>query len=252
MKLSTAELKAFLDEKTEQYNRADFVPNDPISIPHRFSDKADIELIAFLIATIAWGKRQMIINSGNKLLDLMDGAPAQFIRDFEPGDLQRFDGFVHRTFQPYDIKFFLTRLQWIVHNKGSLENTFIGNDAFESIANFRILFLDCEHEKRVLKHLPDVNRGSAGKRLNMFLRWMVRNDKRGVDFGIWQNLKPSRLYLPLDVHTANISRKLGLLTRTANDRKAVEAVTSKLRQLDPDDPVKYDFALFSLGAIEQF
>lgn len=252
MKLSPAELKSFLEEKTIQYNCVDFVPLDPISIPHRFSDKNDIELIAFLMATIAWGKRQNIINSGNKLIDLMEGAPAQFIHNFQPHDLQRFDGFVHRTFQPYDIRFFLTRLQWIVRKMESLENAFAGSSAFESIGNFRKIFLNIDHEPRVLKHLPDVERGSAAKRLNMFLRWMVRKDNCGVDFGIWTILKPSQLFLPLDVHTANVTRKLGLLERKANDRKAVEEVTAKLRQLDPEDPVKYDFALFSLGAIEQF
>lgn len=252
MKLNTQELREFLDEKTEQYNRPDFVPLDPISIPHRFTAKEDIELIAFLMATIAWGKRQNIINSGNTLLELMDHAPHQFISQFQPGDLKRFEKFVYRTFQPYDVRFFLTRLQFIVKEKGTLENAFTGDSAFESIRNFRTLFLDCAHETRVQKHLPNVEKGAAAKRLNMYLRWMVRKDRKGVDFGIWNVLSPAQLCLPLDVHTARVSRKLGLLSRNANDWKAVEEVTSRLRQLDPIDPVKYDFALFSLGAIEQF
>lgn len=246
------DLRNFLNEKTEQYNVVDFIAEDPISLPHEFTNKEDIELIAFLVATIAWGKRQNIINSGRRMIDLMDGAPHQFISQFEPEDLSRFDGFVHRTFQPYDIKFFLTRLQFIIREKGSLENAFTGDSAFDIIRNFRSLFLNCEYESRVIKHLPNVDKGAAAKRLNMFLRWMVRRDRRGVDFGIWTAIQPSQLCLPLDVHTARVSRKLGLLERTANDWKAVEEVTARLRLLDPNDPVKYDFALFSLGVNEQF
>ncbi len=252
MKLNEQELRDFLNEKAEQYNRPDFIPLDPISIPHRFSTKEDIELTAFLMATIAWGKRGNIIKSGNSMMALMDESPHQFISQFQPGDLDRFDKFVYRTFQPYDIRFFLTRLQFILREKGSLEQAFTGETAFENIRNFRALFLDCDHEQRVQKHLPNVEKGAAAKRLNMFLRWMVRRDRKGVDFGIWNNLSSAQLCLPLDVHTARVSKKLGLLTRNANDWRAVEEVTERLRKLDPTDPVKYDFALFSLGAIEQF
>lgn len=252
MKLNSDELRDFLDAKTEQYNNPAFIADDPISIPHEFSRKEDIELIAFLVATIAWGRRENIIRSSRKLVELMEGAPHQFISQFKPEDLSRFDHFVHRTFQPYDIRFFMERLQFIVHKYGSLEKTFAGNSAAESIQRFRRIFTDAEHEKRVEKHLPDILRGAAAKRLNMYLRWMVRRDQRGVDFGIWTVLKPHQLCLPLDVHTARVSRKLGLLNRTANDWKAVEEVTNNLRKLDPTDPVKYDFALFSLGAVEQF
>lgn len=252
MKLSKSELREFLDAKTVQYNRPEFIPNDPISIPHGFSNKEDIELIAFLVATIAWGQRPTIIRSGQKLVELMDGAPHQFISQFQPADLNRFDHFVHRTFQPYDVRYFMERLQFIVREIGSLEIAFSGNSAAESIGSFRKIFLEVPHERRVEKHLPDISRGAAAKRLNMYLRWMVRRDNCGVDFGIWTTHSPSQLNLPLDVHTARVSRKLGLLKRTANDWTAVEEVTNNLRHLDPDDPVKYDFALFSLGAEEQF
>lgn len=252
MKLSTNELRDFLDAKTDQYNQPAFIADDPISIPHAFRKKEDIELIAFLVATIAWGRRENIIRSSHKLVDLMEGAPHQFISQFQLSDLSRFNHFVHRTFQPYDVRFFMQRLQFILQTHGSLEKAFAGNSAAESIQGFRRIFIDIEHEKRVEKHLPDILRGAAAKRLNMFLRWMVRRDRRGVDFGIWTVLEPHQLCLPLDVHTARTSRKLGLLQRAANDWKAVEEVTANLRRLDPVDPVKYDFALFSLGANEQF
>lgn len=252
MELNQRELRDFLDAKTAQYNRPEFIADDPISIPHQYSRKEDIEIIAFLVATIAWGRRELIIKSSRKLVDLMDGAPDQFVRQFTSDDLGRFDGFVHRTFQPYDVKFFLERLQQIVLSHGSIEHAFEAKTAGEGIQQFRNLMLDAPHEQRVLKHLPNISRGAAAKRLNMFLRWMVRRDANGVDFGIWNALSPDQLYLPLDVHTARVSRKLGLLTRKANDWKAVEEVTQNLRLLDPKDPVKYDFALFSLGAVEQF
>lgn len=250
--MNTEDLRAFLDEKTIQYNRREFIIADPILIPHQFSCKEDIEIIAFLVATIAWGQRVSIIRSGEKLVELMDCAPAEFIRNFKPSDLARFDHFVHRTFQPYDVRFYMERLQDIVLRLGSIEHAFSGVSAAESIQNFRAEFLAAPHENRVRKHLPDIQKGAAAKRLNMFLRWMVRKDNCGVDFGIWNILQPAQLVLPLDVHTARVSRKLGLLTRTANDWQAVEEITENLRQLDPADPVKYDFALFSLGAIEQF
>lgn len=252
MKLNSEELRAFLDEKTVQYNRREFILADPISIPHQFSRKEDIEIIAFLVATIAWGQRVSIIRSGTKLVELMDGTPAEFIRGFQPTDLNRFDHFVHRTFQPYDVRYYMERLQDITQRLGSIEHAFSGDSAAQSIQNFRAEFLNAPHENRVRKHLPDIQKGAAAKRLNMFLRWMVRKDNCGVDFGIWNNLKPAQLVLPLDVHTARVSRKLGLLTRKANDWQAVEEVSENLRQLDPIDPVKYDFALFSLGAVEQF
>jgi uncharacterized protein (TIGR02757 family) len=246
------ELREFLDEKTDRYNRNDFIQNDPISIPHRFTNPRDIELIGFLVATISWGRRDGIIKNGNRLVELMDNAPHQFITNFKKNDLKRFNGFVHRTFNADDLHFFLSQLQKIIQQFGTLEQAFFAENTYLGLIRFRTLMLGENFPKRVQKHLSDVAGGSAAKRLNMYLRWMVRKDQRGVDFGIWNNFQPAQLYLPLDVHTANVSRKLHLLKRTQNDWKAVEEVTTELRKLDPVDPVKYDFALFSLGAIEQF
>lgn len=252
MKIDRRELKAFLDKKVSQYNRPEFIEHDPISIPHLFSQKEDIELIALLVATIAWGQRGTIIKNSLRLTEMMEHAPHQFISSFEEPDLNRFDTFIHRTFQPYDVKYFLRRLQFILKEYGSLEPAFKGADGASAIQHFRKIMVSVPHETRVEKHLPDIARGAAAKRLNMFLRWMVRKDGCGVDFGIWNQLNPSQLYLPLDVHTASVSRKLGLLSRKANDWRAVDEVTANLRKLDAADPVKYDFALFSLGANEQF
>lgn len=250
--MNRAELREFLDEKVDRYNRPDFIEKDPISIPHRFSNPRDIELISLLVATIAWGRRDGIIKNGNKIAQLMDEAPHQFITSFETIDLKRFDGFVHRTFNADDLKFFLTQLQTILIEYKTLENAFAAKNTFDGLIRFRKLMLGENSPKRTRKHISDVEAGSAAKRLNMFLRWMVRNDQRGVDFGIWKTFTPSQLYLPLDVHTASVSRKLNLLSRTQNDWKAVLEVTQNLSKLDVNDPIKYDFALFSLGAIEQF
>jgi len=250
--MNQQELREFLDEKTDRYNRKDFIQNDPISIPHRFSNPRDIELIGFLVATISWGRRDGIIKNGNRLVELMDDAPYQFITNFKKSDLKKFDGFVHRTLNADDVKFFLTRLQEIIREFGTIENAFFAENPYLGLIRFRTLMLGENFPKRVQKHISDVSAGSAAKRLNMYLRWMVRKDRRGVDFGIWNNFEPAQLYLPLDVHTASVSRKLNLLKRTQNDWKAVEEITFNLRKLDPVDPVKYDFALFSLGAIEQF
>lgn len=246
------QLRGFLNAKVVQYNQPGFIANDPISLPHRFSEPRDIEIIALLVATIAWGQRTSIIRSGERILEYMNHEPYQFVSQFTPHDLKPFEQFVHRTFQPYDIQFFLLRLQHIVRTLGSVEAAFKGHNAAEAIAHFRTVMLATPHEARVAKHIPDIARGAAAKRLNMYLRWMVRKDASGVDFGIWNNLSPAGLFLPLDVHTATVSRKLGLLQRKANDWLAVQEVTSALRRFDPDDPVKYDFALFSLGAEEQF
>lgn len=250
--MNTQELRSFLNEKVQQYNRVDFIKNDPISIPHQFSAARDIELIGFLVATIAWGRRESIIKNGNRLVQLMDGAPHDFISSFEIKELNRFKGFVHRTFMSEDLCFFLVQLQNILKKHGSLEMAFNAKTVFEGLNQFRGIMLGEAYPNRIKKHLSDVNAGSAAKRLNMYLRWMVRKDLNGVDFGIWNVFDAAQLYLPLDVHTANVSRKLNLLKRKQNDWKSVEEVTKNLRKLDAIDPIKYDFALFSLGAIEQF
>lgn len=243
------ELKEFLDFKANQYNSKDFIETDPIQIPHQFARKEDIEIIGFLVATIAWGQRKSIINSGNKLVEIMLHSPFEFIQNYSSKELS----FVHRTFNPLDLDFFFRSLQRIYQN-GGLESAFSKHPEIEGvkgrIVNFRQLFLETEHEKRSEKHLSNPLKNSAAKRINMFLRWMVRQDKQGVDFGIWKSISPSELYLPLDVHTANNARKLGVLTRKQNDWKALEEIMATLQKMDKNDPVKYDFALFGLGAFE--
>lgn len=241
------ELKEYLDFKAEQYNNTAFIESDPIQIPHSFSLKEDIEISAFLIASIAWGNRKMIINNGNKLMQMMGNSPYDFVMNYSP---QKLD-FVHRTFNSIDLDFFLQSLQNI-YNTGGLEAAFTSNnnDVKERIINFRTQFLSTSHEDRSEKHLSNPMKNSAAKRINMFLRWMVRNDNNGVDFGLWKSISPSELMLPLDVHTGNNARSLGLVSRKQNDWKALEEIMTNLRKMDPIDPVKYDFALFGIGAFE--
>ena len=253
--INSSDLKTFLDEKAEQYNRAFFIEHDPIQIPHRFSQKQDIEIAALLSAIIAWGNRKSIIQNASNLMERMDQAPYDFILNAEKEDLIKLNGFVHRTFNDFDLKYFVQALQRIYRNHDSLEDLFIIREdeinAKSAIERFRNAFFSGE-TVRTTKHISSPAKNSSAKRLNMFLRWMVRNDHQGVDFGIWHNIPASKLSLPLDVHTGNMSRKLGLLQRKQNDWKAVEEVDAKLRELDADDPVKYDFALFGLGAFEKF
>jgi len=252
------EVKELLDEKYFQFNNTSFIETDPISIPHQFSKKEDIEIASLLVATIAWGQRISIINNGNKLMRLMNNEPHDFILNFSKKDAARFEGFVHRTFNATDCVFFLNSLKHIYTKHGGLEAAFSTDfssketDVKNAITNFRMLFLNAEHQSRSEKHISNPSAKSSAKRLCMFLRWMVRNDKHGVDFGIWKGINPSQLCLPLDLHTGNVSRKLGLLTRTQNDWQAVEEITSVLRNFDKNDPIKYDFSLFGLGAFEGF
>lgn len=252
------EIKELLDEKYFQFNNIAFIETDPISIPHQFSKKEDIEITSLLVATIAWGQRISIINNGNKLMRLMNNEPHEFILNFSKKDAFRFESFVHRTFNATDCIFFLNALKNIYTNHGGLEMAFSNNfssketDVKNAITNFRELFLSTTHEHRSEKHISNPASKSSAKRLCMFLRWMVRKDKHGVDFGIWKTIKPHQLCLPLDLHTGNVSRKLGLLNRTQNDWQAVEEITSVLRNFDKNDPIKYDFSLFGLGAFEGF
>ncbi|MRT94641.1 TIGR02757 family protein [Ancylomarina sp. 16SWW S1-10-2] len=257
MKLSNSELRSFLDEKYDLYNRETFIETDPIQIPKAFSKKEDIEIAAFLASTIAWGQRPTIIRNARKLMQWMDEAPYDFIMNAQSSDLDIFDEFKHRTFNGEDAVFFIQALQNIYKNHGGLEAVFSkgkknDGDAKDAIANFRETFFSIDHPQRTEKHVSNVLKKSSAKRMNMFLRWMVRNDKRSVDFGIWKNLSPADLYLPLDVHTGRVGRKLGLLERKQNDWAAVNEITNSLRKLDPNDPVKYDFALFGLGIFEKF
>lgn len=255
--IPAAELKDFLDEKVLQYNNPTFLETDPLGIPHQFSRKEDIELSALLIATIAWGQRKSIIQNGNRLMELMDNAPFDFITTHTKKDLKRFEGFVHRTFNAQDLLFFIENLQRLLKEHNSLENIFCNtlnstHTGFDAIQQYRDKMLALDPENRAKKHMSNPAQNASSKRLNMFLRWMVRDAKTGVDFGIWKQLKPAQLLMPLDVHTGNVGRTLGLLTRKQDDRKSVEELTAALRQFDAQDPVKYDFALFGLGVFESF
>jgi uncharacterized protein (TIGR02757 family) len=256
MKLTKLDLKEFLDEKVELYNCPAFIESDPISIPHQFTKKQDIEIAGFLAATIAWGNRKMILRNAVRMMEIMDYEPYDFVLNSELSDLKRIEGFVHRTFNSTDLIYFLSALQNLYRHKGGFENIFNTHQTSDSLQHaiheLHQIFFELPHEKRTEKHLSDPNKGSSSKKLNMFLRWMVRKDDHGVDFGIWKSVDPSKLYIPLDLHSGNTARKLGLLTRKMNDWKAVEELTRILREFDPADPVKYDFALFGLGVNEKF
>lgn len=251
------EIRDFLNEKAGKYNHPDFLDTDPIQIPHLFSEKVDIEISAFFASTIAWGQRVTIIKNMHKLVSLMDHAPYEFIMNSNNKDLERLNHFKHRTFNGEDCKFFVLSLKNIYKNYASLgeliENIYINEKSvFKTLVRFREVFFEIQHPERTQKHISNVLKGASAKRLNMFLRWMVRKDNRGVDFGIWNKIPMSELFLPLDVHTGNIARKLGLLSRKQNDWKAVEEITAVLRKFDSKDPIKYDFALFGLGVFEKF
>jgi len=256
LKLKKAELKDFLDSKVELYNNPKFIESDPIQIPHRFSKKEDIEIIGFLTATIAWGNRKSIITNANKMVLLLDNAPYDFIINHQENDLEKLVPFVHRTFNGYDFIQFLNSLKHIYLNHGGLESVFKKHADTYSLQNtihqFKKHFFEIEHLERSKKHVSDPLKNSAAKRINMMLRWFVRNDNAGVDFGIWKSLSPTQLSCPLDVHSGNVARKLGLIKRKQNDAKALKELDINLRNLDPLDPVKYDFALFGLGVFEGF
>lgn len=249
------ELKDFLDEKADYYNNPLFIETDPIQIPHQFSRKEDIEISAFLVSTIAWGNRKMIINSANKMIHAMGNNPYDFVINSSKQQLEDVEGIVHRTFNTEDFKFFIQSLKNIYENHGGLEHLFSRNPATDlqiRISDFKKIFFEIEHPLRTTKHISDPLKGSSSKRLNMFLRWMVRTDNKGVDFGLWKSIHPSQLSCPLDVHSGNTARSLGILKRSQNDVKALAELDKYLRLLDGNDPVKYDFALFGLGAIEKF
>ena len=254
--MNKRELKAFLDAKVEQYNKPKFVESDPIQIPHRYSLKEDIEISAFLTATIAWGNRKMIINNADRMMALLGDSPYDFIMNHKSHQLDNLDGFVHRTFNAEDLKFFIKSLKNIYENHNGMESIFQKHATHSSIQpaihEFKKLFFNLQHLPRTQKHVGDPRKGSAAKRLNMMLRWFIRYDNAGVDFGIWKNISPSILSCPLDVHSGNVARKLGLLHRKQNDSKALYELDLELRTLDSLDPVKYDFALFGLGVFEKF
>ncbi len=254
----TNELKSLLESLVEKYNQPVFIESDPISVPHRFSKKQDIEISGFWTAMFAWGQRKTIINKANELFELMDDAPYDFIVNHEERDRERFLNFKHRTFQPLDTLYFLEFLQWFYQNHDSLEEAFLKNwqpehpDTGEALRGFNELFFSLpDAPRRTRKHVATPATKSSCKRLNMFLRWMVRQDERGVDFGIWKKISPNQLLIPLDVHVDRIARRFGLLQRKQTDWLAVLELTERLRKFDPDDPVKYDFALFGVGVLEK-
>lgn len=250
------ELKEFLDEKVLLYNNPKFIESDPIQIPHQFIAKEDVEIAAFLTSTIAWGNRKMIINNSKRMMELMGNSPYDFVMSHSETQLENLGGFVHRTFNSLDFTTFIKALQHIYTNHNGLEMAFAKNQNADSmqqsIAEFKRIFFEIAHQQRTTKHISDPMQGSAAKRINMFLRWMVRDDNAGVDFGIWKSIPAAALSCPLDVHSGNVARKLGLLTRKQNDGKALAELDAALRQLDAADPVKYDFALFGLGVFEGF
>lgn len=251
------EVKEFLDFKSELYNQPGFIETDPVSIPHMFDKAEDIEVSGFLAATIAWGQRKSILTNSKRLMKQMGNTPHAFIMDASEDQMMEASRFVHRTFNNQDTLYFFKALRHIYKDynglRGIFENSFErSKDLKVSLTEFRKIFLSFNPLLRTGKHVSDVDKGASAKRLNMFLRWMVRNDRCGVDFGLWTNIPASALYLPLDVHTGNTSRKLQLLLRKQNDWKAVEEITQKLRIFDANDPVKYDFALFGLGVFEKF
>ncbi|MBN2480393.1 MAG: TIGR02757 family protein [Bacteroidales bacterium] len=254
--LSDQEIKEFLEYHYHKYNRPEFTESDPVQVPHLFSLPEDIEIAGFLTACISWGQRKTIISKSFELMRMMGYQPYSFIMSGDPEVFEQAETFCHRTFNGTDMIFFLRSLQNIYKHHGGLRAIF--ERAFRQytetgmvLQHFRKVFFAIWHPARSQKHIPDVSNNSSAKRLNMFLRWMVRNDGQGVDFGLWNHIDPARLKIPLDVHTGNVARQLGLLKRKQNDWQAVCELTDRLCEFDPDDPVKYDFALFGLGIFEK-
>ncbi|HVW14474.1 MAG TPA: TIGR02757 family protein [Mucilaginibacter sp.] len=282
-------LKSFLDSKVAQYNRPQFIGNDPVSIPHLFSRKQDIEIMGFWAATLAWGQRVTIINKCKELISLMDGAPYDFIMNHQEPDLKKLLNFKHRTFNDIDTLYFISFFRHHYSQHESLEDAFVPADLNgvvmlrhlkhagkglsahpstelrmtpkvynegiieKSLNHFRRFFFSLpDHPLRTMKHVSSPSQKSTCKRLNMFLRWMVRKDNCGVDFGIWNKIKPSELIMPCDLHVDRVARKLNLITRKQTDWQTAVELTERLKEFDPTDPVKYDFALFGLGIEERW
>lgn len=257
MSESVENLQSFLDQKVNSFNHTSFIETDPIQVPAQFTTKENIEIAGFLAATLAWGQRPTIIRNAMRLITLMNKNPIEFLLNTPEDEWYTFLDFKHRTFNGIDCIYFLKALKHIYKNHNGLEQVFTDGyqkdeTVFSALVHFRKVFFEVEHEHRTEKHVSDVLKGAAAKRLNMYLRWMIRSDNSGVDFGLWKQIPVSALMLPLDVHTGNVARKLGLLTRTQNDWRAVEEITAQLRKFDPEDPIKYDFALFGLGVFEGF
>ena len=249
------DIRDYLNLKVEEYNNPNFIEHDPIRVPHQFKKKEDIEISAFLTSSIAWGNRKTIISNSMKMMKLLEDDPYNFVINHSQKDLEKLINFVHRTFNGFDFIQFILSLKHIYINHGGIENIFYKNikdgSLHHSIHIFKKIFFEINHLNRTKKHVSDPKKGSASKRINMFLRWMVRKDNKGVDFGIWNSIHPRYLSCPLDIHSGNIARKLGLINRKQNDHKAVVELDSILRTFDKNDPVKYDFALFGIGVFEK-
>jgi len=254
---SPENIHSFLDQKALLFNQTSFIETDPIQVPALFTTKENIEISGFLAATLAWGQRPTIIRNAHRLITLTQNNPFEYLMNSDEQDWDVFRDFKHRTFNGTDCIYFMKSLKNIYQNHGGLERVFTEGflkeeSIFSGLVHFRKVFFELEHEHRTEKHVSNVEKGASAKRLNMYLRWMIRSDKNAIDFGLWKQIPASALMLPLDVHTGNVARKLGLLTRMQNDWQAVEEITFKLREFDPEDPIKYDFALFGLGAFEKF
>jgi len=252
-----SQIKEFLEFKTAQYNSPEFIETDPVMIPHLFSKKEDIEISGFLTALISWGNRPAIMKAAKYLMMLMNHNPYEFIIHAKANDLIPLQNFYYRTFQAEDAIYFIKALQNLYAQHGGPEAVFMSSynvnlSVFDAISHLRSVFFSLPFEQRQLKHFSSPEAGSAAKRINMFLRWMCRKDKSGVDFGLWKDVSPSHLICPLDLHSGRVARKLGLLQRQQNDRKAAEELTARLKEMDSGDPVKYDYALFGLGVFEKF
>ncbi len=260
------DIQKMLDQKVKQYNRIEFIDKDPICIPHLFTKQQDIEIAGFFAAIFAWGNRTTIINKSKELLQRMDNAPYAFCTQHQDKDVKKLLGFVHRTFNDTDLLYCIEFFKHHYVQNESLENAFFKSALIKNIdsnkkiykvenalTHFQSYFFSLEEAPaRTKKHISSPLSGSTCKRLNMFLRWMVRKDNQGVDFGIWKSIQPADLVMPIDVHVARVSRALGILDRKQTDWHAAIELTDYCRTLDPKDPVKYDFALFSLGVIEKF
>lgn len=258
-KTGILDLKEFLDQKVDLYNQVDFIKDDPIYIPHLFEKKQDIEISGLFAAVLAWGLRKTIISKCKQLMELMDWSPHDFIVNYQPKDLVKFLDFKHRTFNSTDLTYFLEWLQWYYRKNDSLETAFstfmtsTDSDTGSALIGFHNYFFSLpESPQRTKKHIATPERNSSCKRLNMYLRWMVRKDHKGVDFGIWNQIKPSQLLCPVDVHVERVARSLKLIQKPQVNWKGTIELTEQLRFLDPIDPVKYDFALFGLGIMEGF
>jgi len=256
MNQAASTVQPLLEQKYKEYNNSRFIESDPIALPHRFSKLQDIEIIGFWVAMLAWGNRKSIIQSGNKLVALMDNAPHDFILHHQDSDLKRMFDFKHRTFNTTDTLYFIEFLKQHYRQHHSLEMAFKTSakeaTVEQSLIHFHDYFFSLEDApERTRKHIATPLRGSTCKRLNMFLRWMVRKDKHGVDFGRWKTIKPSQLLIPLDVHVDRTARKLGLISRQQTDWQTVLELTENLKQFDPKDPVKYDYALFGISILDK-